>query len=98
MSMESRAAWDAEYRKTLEAISTSLATLERKLAALLTRRSTSQYGADVDAVARRGAFLAALAEIARLEAKNAALKARLVAGYPQRTSVAPLPSYATEGL
>ena len=91
--MESRAAWDAENRKAMEAIVASVAALQRKSAAFLTG-APSPYGADVDALARGGAFLAGLAEVARVEAKIAALETRLVAGYPHRRSAAPLLSEA----
>jgi hypothetical protein len=88
--MESRAAWDAENRKAQAQIAASLAVLERNVSAAL---AASGYGPYVDAVALKGACLAVLAEVVRLEAKNAALKKRLVTGYPHSPSAAPLMSH-----
>ncbi|UZX02558.1 hypothetical protein F8G81_07965 [Arthrobacter sp. CDRTa11] len=92
--MKSRAAWDAENRKGLAQIIASLAVLKWKFAALLTGPSASGYGSYVDAVARKGACLAGLAEFVRVEAKIAALKKRLVAGYSHSPSAAPVMSDA----
>ncbi|WP_457966615.1 hypothetical protein M1E17_07775 [Arthrobacter sp. D1-29] len=92
--MESRAAWDAENRKALAQIIASLAVIKWKFAAPLNGPAASGYGSYVDAVARKGACLAGLAEIVRVEAKVAALKKRLVTGYPHNPSAAPLMSDA----
>jgi hypothetical protein len=92
--MESRAAWDAENGKAQAQITASLAVLERNFEATLTDRSASGYGPYVDAVALKGAWLAGLAEAVRVEAKIAALKKRLVKGYPHNPSAAPLMSDA----
>lgn len=88
--MESRAAWDAENRKAMEAIAASVAALQRTVATNQADPPASSYGPYVDALARKAVSWARLAEVARVEAKNAALKTRLVAGYPQRPSAAPL--------
>ena len=92
--MESRAARDADNRQAMEAIAASLAGLDRKSTASLTGPSASPYGADVDALARKAASWAGLVEVARVEARIAAVKARLVAGYPHRPSGAPFLSEA----
>jgi hypothetical protein len=71
----------------MEAIFRTLCALTRRfIAATAATSSPSPYGPYIDAVARRGVFLAILADVDRVQAKLAALKARLVAGYPEMPS------------
>jgi hypothetical protein len=83
--MESRAAWDAENTKALEELRLRCCALERRCSATETS-PPSPYGSYVDAVAKKGFWLAVLGEIARMEAKVAGLKARLSAGFPEASS------------
>lgn len=87
--MESRADWETENRKALEAIRFDLCALAGRFIAAETSRPSS-FGPYVDAVARKGLFLDILAETARAETKIGALKASIVGGCPQTHS---LPSY-----
>jgi len=79
-SMESKAEWDAENRRTLEA-------LRRRLFGIVARSAAagecapSPYGRVVDAVARKGFYAGQLAEFVGLQNQIEALKLRLSIGY-----------------
>lgn len=87
--MESREAWEAENRKAVEAIRSTAYALARRIVAAAPDQP-SPYGPYIHTVARQGVFLAILADIARVKAELAALKARVAAGYPHAPSSARL--------
>ncbi|MGM7778272.1 DUF222 domain-containing protein [Arthrobacter sp. KNU-44] len=86
--MDRRTAWSAESRAAVEAVAGSVAVL-----AAVTRDADSPESADPLRSLAEGC-LHGLAEIARLEARTAALKARLAADYVQaaRALAPPAPS------
>jgi hypothetical protein len=87
--MESRAAWDAENRKALEAVRRRAYAIARRILAAAPDKP-SPYGSYMDAVARKGLLLDVLADIAQVRAKSAALTAKIAAGYPESPSSARL--------
>lgn len=95
--MGSKADWETEHRKALEAILRALyGALVRDAAA--ENSPPSAYGRTVDAVARKGFNLAQLAEYVRIQARIEAVKVTLYAGYPGTPDpVPPAPSSPGNG-
>lgn len=94
--MESDASWDAENRRAFEEIRRALyGVLARGVA---TEDSPpSPRGRTVDAVARKGFYVARLAELARIEARIDALKARLSLENPGTAPAPAAPIHSTLG-
>jgi hypothetical protein len=87
--MKSRAAWDAENRKALEAVRWKAFAIARRIL-VAAPDQPSPYGPYIDAVAEKGLFLDILADIAQVKARFAALTAKIAAGYPEPPSSARL--------
>lgn len=94
--MESDADRDAENTRAFEEIRWGLYGVLARGAAMKDS-PPSPYGRTVDAVARKGFYIARLAELARIEARIDALHARLSAEYPG-THAPALPSTQHRGM